>query len=377
MNNKIFILIIICLIPLTALAKRAVPTKSIVQSVTIAFNGEKIKGFYCLIDARSDEEKNLNLKNQKLNGSVIAFIQGHAQRPDDAYAFSSQLALQSKSGIVIVPVCDTPYGKDATLRGDNGKDVILYAMIKYALMYLNVGIDSSEIKDVLITINGNDLAKLHQDNYISSSLTVIGWSHGALIARRLASKYSAIKNLVQICPAGFSDWPNTSCLGTCCIVSAFSWEGMRISTEIFKGHAREVFKASFGITKGLFGDSYRSCGSCLYGNVTVCKAFRAYKDINDATIFGTDDNFPIKKLSAIVVIFGKDDSLFKYEKIVRYNTTESPKHVEQFWTRFYPEAVANNIRLNMFILPGKHIAPAIYSQEYAFYALHYTDELKQ
>lgn len=377
MRNFILFVSVLLVLSSSVEAIRIAPSRPITHTITIQFNGETIKGFYCIFDARTDEEKSANLKNQKLNGSVIVFIQGHAQRPDDAYAFTSQLALKSKSGIVVVPVCDTPYGKNPLLRGDNGKDIILFAMIQHALLYLNINIQDDEIQNIPITINEIKSIQSNTQNAISANLTVIGWSHGALIARRLSSKYTAIKNLVQICPAGFSQWPDNTCLASCCVFSAFNWEGLRIATDIFKGHATDVVSSGWGITKGIVGDTYRSCGSCINGNLHVCKMFRPYKDITDVTITATDKSFPANHVNAIVVIFGKDDSLFNANKIIGYNGNLTPKLAEQFWMRYYPEAIKHNVRLNLFVLPGKHIAPVIYPDIYAYHALQYTDELNK
>ncbi|HRR61253.1 MAG TPA: hypothetical protein P5547_09975, partial [Spirochaetota bacterium] len=106
--KKLIVLFIVFIFPAYAFAQRQVDKKPVVHTVTIEFNGETIKGFYCFIDARSNEEKSSNVENKALHGSVILFLQGHAQRADDAYKFTSQMALTSKSGVVIVVVCDTP-----------------------------------------------------------------------------------------------------------------------------------------------------------------------------------------------------------------------------------------------------------------------------
>ena len=373
--KKLIVLFIVFIFPAYAFAQRQVDKKPVVHTVTIEFNGETIKGFYCFIDARSNEEKSSNVQNKALHESVILFLQGHAQRADDAYKFTSQMALTSKSGVVVVVVCDTPYGKDSQYRGDAGKEIVVMAIAQHALTLHGINVIDAEQLSGLVTINGKTVSP--SQGGIPATIPVVGWSHGALLARRVANRYSCVKNLVQICPAGFNDWPDNNCAANCCVLSAFSWESLRISTEMFKGHANDVFSASWGITKGIAGDSYRSCGSCLHGNVTVCKPLRAVKDITDVTIKANADNFPVATLSSIVVIFGSNDSLFNPQKLLNYRESLNPEDVERFWLKYYPEAVNNNARMNLFVLPGKHLAPVLYYKEYAFYTLKYTNELKE
>ncbi len=156
--KKIIILIYIIQIVLImygiVFAQRLIPAKPIVHNVDLEFNGEHLKGFYALIDVRTDEEKKRHLDKQEIDNSVIVFFHGHAQRPDDAYKFTSQLALDSKSGIVVIPVCDTPFGKDPSLRGDNGKMIILGAIVRYALHFCNISVDDSIINNIPVKING-------------------------------------------------------------------------------------------------------------------------------------------------------------------------------------------------------------------------------
>jgi len=370
--KNIFIFILLLCLPCYVYAQRNLPGKPIVHSVTIEFNDEIIKGYFLLIDARTNEEKSQNMQKLALDGSVIVFLQGHAQRPDDAYKFTSQLAINSKSGIVVVPVCDTPYGTDPALRGDNGKMKILMELIRYALKYCNIDI-ANYSPDSIIKINGNQVP--YDKNKILTTLTAVGWSHGALLARKISSKYGSIKNLVQICPAGYIDWSKYGCMSNCCVVSAFYWESLRISTGIFKGNGNDILSAGWGITKGITGDSCRSCSTCINSNYNIFVLFRGYKDLSDVTDYETGNNYPIHNVSSITVIFGEDDSLFNANKILNSKNSVNAEIMEKFFLTYYPEA-GKNTKLHLFILPGNHLGPVLNYKDYDFHTLKYSDELK-
>ncbi|MGB4270231.1 MAG: hypothetical protein WBK20_13770 [Spirochaetota bacterium] len=355
-------------------AKREVNIKPNVQSVDIEFNGEHLKGYFFIVDVRTNEEKLKNIEERKANGSVFIFFQGHAQRADDAYTFTKELALQSKSGIVIVPLCDTPFGKDKNLRGDNGKEIVLFYLIKQALKYLNMNVvEDIQWKDIKID------RKPFKDpeNAIDVKLSAVGWSHGGILARRMASKYISFENLVQICPAGFTEWPDNSCQASCCVLSSFSWESIRIGfTETFKGYFCDVMGAGWGITKGLTGDTVRSCYSCMYGNFNILKIFRPYKDIADATLYADDTNFPVVNKKHILVIFGKDDSLFDDETLLKYDkNNEAIK--EQFFSKYYEKSIISNTKLDVKVLPGKHIGPITHYDIYVDTIVTFLEEIHE
>lgn len=348
--------------------------KPIVHTVTIKFNGETIKGYFTLIDTRTNEEIISNIKNHSIEGSVIIFFQGHAQRPDDAFKFTSELSRQSKSGIVIIPVCDTPYGINPHLRGDAGKIIILMEIVRYALSFYNMDVNMYEPHKEIIMVNNATIPI--KDDSIKVNTMAVGWSHGALLARMFSCKYPSVTKLVQICPAGYLQLYNNKCISSCCLTSSFLWESIRISTNIFTGHASDVFSAGWGVTKGIVGDTCRSCNSCFTGNFTFLKLFRSYKDIQDATILETGKNYPVNNnVSSIVVIFANNDSLFNPSKILHnsYTTNPNPEYMDAFFKNYFPEA-NNSARMHLFILPGKHIAPIIYYKEYVLHVLEYTGE---
>ena len=363
-------------------AQRSVPEDPDTHCLKLTFNGETIRGDYLLIDARTSEQKTRNLKEGKLDGSVIVFFHGHAQRPDDGYNFSSQLALKSKSGVVIIPVCDTPFGKNPAWRGDNGKDVLLMAMVRHVLHGLHIKVDgfrSITTAEVLVNGEQKESPADSEPQMIPARISAIGWSHGSLLARRFASNYQdAVIDLAQVSPAGYLEWGNSSCYASSCLMASFMWESMRISTESFKGYAGAVFESGFGVVKGMTGDTARSCSSCLDGNLTLFKLFRNFRDTRDCTVYGNDTNFPVPHLKHLSVVFSANDSLFDPEDILGRGMDVRPDKStnDSFWKTFYPAAAANGTRLHLDILPGKHIGPICYPEQYANNVLRHINQLK-
>ncbi|MGB4270614.1 MAG: hypothetical protein WBK20_15735, partial [Spirochaetota bacterium] len=177
---KTVIFLLIFLHPFVVYAERTIPKNPIVQAVDVKFNEESLKGYFVIIDARTNEEKSLHLQKKSVDGTVIVFFQGHAQRPDDAYAFTSKLALQSKSGIVIVPVCDTPFGKNKEFRGDKGKIVILMEIVRYALSFYAMDVKNYSSHNIPITINHKTIPV--DESTTKVEISAVGWSHGAILA---------------------------------------------------------------------------------------------------------------------------------------------------------------------------------------------------
>jgi len=159
-----------------------------VETLSIGFNDEIIKGFCLLIDARSGEEKTADTLRGHPAGPVIVFFQGHAQRPDDAYEFTSRIALLSRSGMVIIPVCDTPYGAKSSFHGDKGKDVILMEMVRFVLAREGMNVRGFvPVTSMPVAVNGLNLAPENDDK--GARIVSIGWSHGGILARRFAHAY--------------------------------------------------------------------------------------------------------------------------------------------------------------------------------------------
>ena len=336
-------------------AERVIPDRPGMKSLKVRFNGETIKAFYTVIDA-ADE------KSGWLAGDVVVFFQGHGQRPTDAYKFTSKLALKSKSGIVIVPVCDTPYGKDKNWRGDRGKDVILMEMVRYLLYDKDIHVDGYRpISDMPIHINGKDMRKEMPMEGIRAKILAVGWSHGGILARRFVHAYpDAALGLAQVCPAGYAK------RGTVKLLLSFGRGSIHISTLSFKGHARDVFKASCGITRGVVGDFLRSIPSAAI-HLQPSKLCRPFRDIKDCTLYCDDTNLPVPGIDNLVVIFGDRDSCMDVRKQAGISDPHEPPEaeVERFWSRFYPSAVSNGATLTFKVLPGMHLAPVIHSDIYA------------
>lgn len=355
--------------------QRDIPDRPDIQSVNIRFNGENIRGFYLLLDFRTEAEQQRDLEEGETAGDVIIFLHGHAQRPGDAYSLTSKLAHRSKSGIVIIPVCDTPYGKDKKWRGDRGKEVVLMEISRFALKGLNIGIKGYRPitkKNVEITPRRADEPCGDEPVYVFSKAAFMGWSHGALLSRRLAHSYpDAANSLVQMAPAGYAEWGRNSCTRTACLSGSFFIEGLRIGKGIFRGEAGNIFDSSTGIIRGVTGDTMRSCSSCLWGNFHPLKPFRAKRDIAETATYATNDNFPLENIDYITVIFAEKDGLFRADRLGGIEDRKEPtmEEEEAFFEKYYTSSIRPETYLNLKVLPGTHIGPSVYSDEYSRTAL--------
>lgn len=343
-------------------ADGSVLDKPEMKSLNVRFNGETIKSFYTVIDARSPRQRAADEKRGWLAGDVVVFFQGHGQRSTDAYKFTSKLALKSKSGIVVVPVSDTPYGEDKDWRGDRGKDVILMEVVRYLLYGRGIYVDGYRpISDMPVYVNDKDMLKNMSPEGIHTRLLAVGWSHGGILARRFAHAYpDATGGLAHVCPAGYAQ------RGVLRLVLGFGRESIHTSTLSFKGHGRDVLKASWGITKGVVGDFLRAVPSAAI-HLHPSKLFRPFRDVKDCTLYCDDTNLPVPDIDYVVVVFGDSDSCMDVRKQAGIADPHEPSEVEveRFWSRFYPSAVSNGSRLTFKVLPGMHLAPVIYSDIYS------------
>jgi len=359
-------------LPVYSQQQRPIPHQPEAVSFNIEFNGDSLKGFCLVLDFRSSEEIKSDVAGKATSGDVIIFISGHAQRVDDGYSLTSKLAERSKSGIVIIPVCDTPFGKKNEWRGDRGKDVILMEITRYMLAKMGISIKKYKpVTEMQVMINKHTIGEPSPDS-IQTELTVIGWSHGALLARRLAHSYpDSVNSLVQAAPAGFVNWGGEYCIGPSCLTSSFLVEGSCVSMGIFRGEWQYISDISWGITKGLSGDTVRSCSSCISGNFSFLKPFRSYKDTIDCTLSADDKSFPLPEIKNITVIFAIDDTLFEYDDHggIKNPAAITPDESKLFFEKFYPASVKSGARLTLAALPGNHLGPLVYSEEFADAAL--------
>lgn len=367
-KKTVCLVMILLIMPVTLLAAaRSLDEKPRVKALTVRFNGDYLKALYLYLDARTPEEKIEDEKNKRLKGPVIVFFHGHSQRPGDGYNFTRELALRSRSGIVIVPVCDTPFGRDGKLRGDEGKDVILMEIVRRLLEKNDISIEGYAPDAVMPVIIDSCTKKKEGQDMTAAKLAVVGWSHGALLARRMAGRYpEAIPALGQMAPAGYREWGGYSCVAPGCLLASFSWEGMRVGTGIFRGEGDHIWDSSSGIIKGQAGDNFRSCSSCISGNFHVGKAFRAYRDLQECTRYATDADRPVGGVRSIVVIFGDNDSLFRYDKLagVKNPGNVTTEEQEAFFSRFYPGSVKAGARCRLLVLPGNHIGPLVHNEKW-------------
>lgn len=351
-----------------AAQKRIKPKKFNVQGVKIRFNEDYLGGDVLLIDARTDEEKVRDKEAGSLAGSVILFVQGHMQQADDGLCFSTDLAMMSRSGIVVVPVMNTPYGRDKKWRGDRAKDVLLMELAEYALHQKGIRIKGykkiTEKKVVITPVKKTGV----DDEMIPAQVSLVGYSHGAIISRRLAWLYSeSIINMGQVTPAGYEKWGGKSCVAPLAGTTNFAGEGLHLGfKDTFRGNGNHVFDAGCGFAKGCTYDFFGSVPSCIYGNFHLGKPFRWFRNGQDCTLYQTDGNYPVAGLKNITVIFGQEDTMFELDNMGVENIKKlTRKEEEAFWQKYYPGNVLKGSGLTLKSFPGTHIGPYVHHTLYA------------
>ena len=357
------------------LHQRAVPQKPDIYKWHVRFNQETLASYSVIYDVRTASEKQRDLSQKKLAGNVILLIHGQQQRPRVGFEFVSKLAINSKSGIVVVPVVDTPYGQNSEWRGDKGKIAIIMELTRALLEPKGIQLKHyKKVTQLPVLINNHHSFESGIDDYlpISSQVTIMGWSHGGLLAKRIASAYpNTIKGLAEITPAGFFDWGTTRVDKTSCLLSYFMMECLNIGTGIFKGQFFKVFEATIGLTSGTVGDSLRSPASCMSGHFHILKPFRPIKDMQDCTVLADNTVAPVAHLDHIIVMFGASDWVFHPTDayLPGKNNQITEKDRENFWITFFPETDSSQTNRTVTILPGNHIGPLVYPDIYMLNAL--------
>jgi hypothetical protein len=355
------IILAACIVPVSGNAfVRSVPSRVEVETLSVDFNDETIKGFCLFIDARSAEEKAADAERGYPAGPIIVFFHGHAQRPDDAYEFTSRLALLSRSGMVIIPVCDTPYGAKSSFHGDKGKDAILMEIVRFMLAREGMSVRGFvPITSMPVAVNGLNMAP--ENNNTGTRIVSIGWSHGGILARRFAHAYpSSVCSLGQLCPAGYEHW------GPWGLTGRFALESLRITTKM-SGHARQTLGSAWGFTKGFTGDFFRSISAAAV-NLYPAKLLRIFKDIRDCSRYCDSTTLGASHLEHIAVIFGRDDSCMSPQRQLGIkdpdNVTEND--LKRFSHTFYSDIkISPGCRPTLRVLPGTHLAPVINNELYS------------
>lgn len=341
-------------------AQRTLPERPRTESLKVSFNAERISGYVLVIDVRTHQEQERDRIRGELAGPAIVFFEGHAQRPSDAYAFTSSLAMMSKSGMVIVPVCDTPYGKDASLRGDAGKDVILMEMVRWVLVSRGIGVKGYEPRvENEVLINNARIDTIHGG--ISAGLLPVGWSHGAILARRFAHAYpGSVGHLAQVCPAGYEHWSPAG------LTLRFMGESLRITRLTLKGHARDTLGSAWGFTRGISGDFFRSIPAALM-SLRPAAVLRVGRDIRDCSAYCDSSSLGAEGLERVVVIFGDDDTCMDIRRIMGLSSSGEITALQEsvFRETFFGDVAGPDAALVLRVLPGTHLAPVTHSALYA------------
>ncbi|WP_250658554.1 hypothetical protein [Alkalimarinus coralli] len=335
----------------------------------ISFNGENIQGLGLFIDTRSDEQKARNRRNGRLDGDVIIFLHGHGQQPKYGIEMTTQLAEKSRSGIVFIPHVYTPYGCVRKWRGDKGKLVLLMALCRYCLAKKGLQIPESDNPcELPISINerGTGSNEATPAQKIDCKLTVVGWSHGGLLARRFANANpSCVNNLAQMTPAGYESWGRRPWAGVN-LFTNFMIEVGLISLMVFKGQFKYPLIAGVAIVRGTLSDSLYAFVSYVKSKSNLpLKLARAYIDIEQCSHVATDVNVPVSGLDNIVVLFGQNDSVFEARNALSGVDLKSGQEFSnRLFEKFYPSAVKNGSNCSFKVLPGNHIGPLVHAEQY-------------
>ncbi len=350
---------VVLTIPFMAQANRDIPECPETLSLKVSFNQEQISAYCLVIDARTEAEKQEDSANGRLKGPLIVFFQGHAQRPSDAFPLTSKLALGSRSGIVVVPVCDTPYGTDEQWRGDSGKEVILLEIVRWSLPAMGISLAGYELPEGLeVKINGEAVEDCACP--VRSDLILVGWSHGGILARRIAHRYpEVVRALGQVCPAGYED------LGPFGLMGRFTVEALRLSKLTVSGHGMDTFKSAWGFTRGLAGDFARSIPDAFM-NLHPAKMLRIGKDVKDCSLLCNSARFSARHLKKIAVVFGSDDTCMSPGRILSVEEEGSVdrKTLESFRATYFGDVEPEGTALFVDILPGTHLGPVTHSDDY-------------
>ena len=339
------------------------------SKLDISFNGEKIQGLGLFIDRRTDEQKARNTKEGRLDGDIIIYLHGHGQQPKYGFNFTSLLAKRRRSGIVFITHVYTPFGSKRKWRGDRGKLVLLMEVTRFCLEKKGLHIDCvNSICELPIKIRDwkNSSNRSQNELSIACKITLVGWSHGGLLARRFANAYpGCVNNLAQVTPAGFESWGVKSWAGVNLLVNFLVEVGL-ISLMVFKGHIKHPLIAGVAIVRGTMSDSLYAFVSLVKSrSFSPVKLARAYVDIQQCSTLITDSNVPVTELDNIVVLFGEKDSVFEAKNALKgVNLKTETNSSKLLFEKFFPSAVESGTSCSFKVLPGNHIAPLVHAERY-------------
>jgi pimeloyl-ACP methyl ester carboxylesterase len=346
-------------LPVSA-AQRGTDSCTPTRALSVEFNGEVLAARYLLLDARTHLERARDEKAGRLKGPVMVFFQGHAQRPSDARAFTSALALGCRSGVVVVPVSDTPYGTDKSWRGDCGKEAVLMEVVRFALARHGIGVKGhAPLSGPKARIQANPADA--GGRLVEADLAALGWSHGGILARRFSHGYpESVSILGQVCPAGYEQG------GPWTLIGRFIGEASRAAWRTDGGNLRDKLSSAWGFTSGFAGDFARSVAAGLrHGRPGTMR--RVGRDILDCSLYSGGGDFVPEQLKRVAVIFAARDTCMSPLRILGTDASPepAPELAARFWKRYFPGALARGAELSLQVLPGGHLAPVTHADLYA------------
>jgi pimeloyl-ACP methyl ester carboxylesterase len=292
--------------------------------------GERIGYYLYEIDARTAEQRERNARQRSLDGNLIVYIPGHAQRATTAKRLHAELIAQSASKVIWSVDIDPPR------NGDPAKAEALVQIIKERTGQGFLGADSKE-----------------QVVEPPFGITLIGWSHGGAEALRAANAAPALfQHVAALCPSGLTERSLRE------LVLSFSRESIRIGWNIVRTSLSEstaglVFGAD--LLRGILTDLFRTRS--------------ARRLIGDARwagkkLVGEDYAYD----GTVVVLFGESDSVIRWKDV--FPDCQHPDDIDQALTEYRKKDFPRVRSVKVQVLEGNHMAPETSAPVYIKTAFH-------
>jgi pimeloyl-ACP methyl ester carboxylesterase len=279
--------------------------------------GDRIGYDLYAIDGRTREQREKNEKDGALDGNLIVFIPGHAQRAATAKRLHAAIIARSASKVLWSIDVDPPR---------NGDPAKAEALIKIIHSKAGQGFFKADLEEQGVEPPFN--------------ISIIGWSHGGAEALRAANIAPALfQHVTALCPAGLIERSLRDLIVSFLMETIrIGWRSMR--TGFSNSRASLIFGAD--LLRGVLTDLYRS------------RSLRRL--IHDARWAG-------KKLvgreftyeGTVVVLFGESDTVIRWRDV--FPECQHPGDIDpildEYRKRDFP--LVRSIKVQ--VLEGNHMAP--------------------
>lgn len=286
--------------------------------------GERIGYYLYEIDARTAEQRKRNARQRSLDGNLIVYIPGHAQRATTAKRLQAALIKRSESKMIWSIDIDPPR------NGDPAKAEALIQIIKERTGLASLRMGSQEL--------GAEAP---------FGITLIGWSHGGAEALRAANAAPALfQHVAALCPAGLTERTLRE------LVVSFSRESIRIGWNIVRTSLSEstsglIFGAD--LLRGILTDLFRTRSPR-----------RLIRDVRWAgkKLVGEDYVYD----GTVVVLFGESDSVIRWKDV--FPECQHPDDIDQVLMEYRKRDFPRVRSVKVQVLEGNHMAPEMSAPVY-------------